>query len=267
MHEIQQIGYFPGYSGDPRYRFSKKYTQRVAVSFDCVETDPDADYRVLVQCEPPKLYIAFAGMVYNAYKNFDLILTYDDRLLQLPNAREFIPVGSWLDDIEIAKTDQISYLMSSKIMTHEHRMRFQLLRDLEKANTLGQFDFFMHRSPPRVDSKNAFFTNAKFHIACENQVMTNMFTEKLLDCFKTYTVPIYYGCTNIGKYFNPKGILAFNTIEEFRHIANTITPDTYQEMLPFVKENHELGKPYWENNVYQRLESTLEKQLNLVLAQ
>jgi hypothetical protein len=142
-----------------------------------------------------------------------------------------------------------------------------IMRRLEKINSIGPFELNWHRSPPRVPSKDPYFANAKFNIACENQVMTNMFSEKLLDCFKTKTVPIYYGCTNIDKYFNPKGIIQFNTIEEFDRIMETLTPEMYDEMLPYIEENYQLAKPYWEKNVYQRIEDEIEKSMSFALEQ
>jgi hypothetical protein len=161
--------------------------------------------------------------------------------------------------------------MSSKINGIDYHMRFMILRWLEQ-NKLQDFDILWHRSPPRVPDKNIFFTNAKFNIACENEVMNNMFTEKLIDCFKTKTVPIYYGCQNIEKYFNPLGIIQFNTIEEFKDIMNTLTPDTYDAMLPYVEENYERSKIYWQKNVYQRIEDIVterffepEQQINFLL--
>jgi hypothetical protein len=267
MHDITQLGYLPGYCGDPRYKFTKQFDQRVAVSFDVVDTDFTADYRVLVQCEPPVLYNAFKDIVYQHYKNFDLVLAYDPQLLELPNAREFIPVGTWVGGIDVDKTDQISYLMSSKIWTGDHRMRFQILREVEGKHKLGNFDFLIHRIPPMVPNKNKFFVNAKFHIVCENQVMDNMFSEKLLDCFKTYTVPIYYGCSNIEKYFNPQGIVKFNTIDEFKHVINTITPGMYQDLMPCLIDNHNRAKPYWEKNIYQRIEDLIQEHITFALAQ
>lgn len=261
MWPIKQIGYLPGYSGDSKYNFTRLFNQRIAVCFDTVDIDDQYDFVVLCQCEPPKLYIRFESMVRQSADKFNLILAYDERLLALPNSQEFIPVGSWVDDIELNKADQISYLMSSKIWTGEHRMRFQILRLLENTKKINQFDFFMHRSPPRIANKNDFFTNAKFHIACENQVMNNMFSEKLIDCFRTRTVPIYYGCTNLGKYFNTKGVLAFNTIEEFEHIVNTLTPDVYDSLQPYIEENYHKARPYWEQSIYQRIEQEVANKL------
>lgn len=261
MFPAQLLGYLPAYGPHGTRKFTKLFPERVVVSFDTVNTDPTADYRVLVQCEPPKLYIKFKDMVYENYQKFNLILTYDDRLLQLPNAEKFLPVSSWINDLPLQKTNQVSYVMSSKILTGEHRMRFMILRRVERLKKLGEFDFIMHRSPPRVPSKEQFFIHAKFNIACENQCMTHMFTEKLLDCFRSRTVPIYYGCTNIEQYFNVMGMLRFNSIEEFDRITQIITPDLYDRMQPYIEENYQRAKPYWEQDVYQRIESIIENKL------
>ena len=264
MHNITVSGYLAGYGVDFTHTFTRQFNQRVSVSFDTVYHDPTADFKVLVQCEPPELYYRFAGMVQSAHKNFDLILTYDDRLLELPNAQEFCPVGSWIsDDLELNKIDQISYMMSSKVYTNAHRLRFMILRRFGHLKKLGQFDFIMHRSPPRIPSKDAFFANAKFNIACENQILPNMFTEKLLDCFRSRTVPLYFGCPNINKYFDPRGVITFQTVDELEHIVNALTPDDYESRLPYIEANYELGRPYWEQTVYQRIENLIAHELGL----
>lgn len=262
MSAINQIGYMPAYGPDSKLRFTKDYPLKISLSVDTVKFDSTADYKVLLQCEPPNLYIKFCGMVYENYQNFDLILSYDDRILKLPNAMEFIPTCSWISDsIQIEKQNQVSFLMSSKINGHAYRMRFMIKKRLERLERLKHFDIMWYRSPPLYPNKDDFFKNAKFNIACENQIMTNMFSEKLLDCFRTYTVPIYYGCMNIEKYFNPKGMILFNTIDEFNNIIDNLHPDMYDEMKPYLLENYELGKIYWEKNIYQRIEDLVDQKL------
>lgn len=256
MYVINQIGYFPAYGIDNQYRFTKQFSKKISVTMDSIVFDRNADINILMQCEPPNLYVDFFGMVEQNHQNFDLILAYDQRILDIPGikAKEFCPIGSWLsNNISIQKTNQISFLMSSKINGYDYHMRFMIMRWFEK-NKIENFELLSHRSPPRIVDKSIFFSNAKFNIACENQVMNNMFTEKLIDCFKTKTIPIYYGCTNVEKYFNPRGIIRFNTIEEFDSIMKNITPNMYDDMLPYVEENYELSRNYWEKTVYQRVE-------------
>ena len=52
-----------------------------------------------------------------------------------------------------------------------------------------------------------------FSIAIENASYETYFTEKLLDCFATGTIPVYYGAPDIGDYFNKDGIIDLS--EEF----------------------------------------------------
>lgn len=40
-----------------------------------------------------------------------------------------------------------------------------------------------------------------YSIAIENDCKENYFSEKFSDCILSWTIPIYYGCPNIGKYF------------------------------------------------------------------
>jgi hypothetical protein len=264
MYKISHLGYLPAYYGNTGYSFTRQFDKRVHVCFDNVDHDATAEYNVLVQCEPPALYQAFAGMVRAAHTNFDLILSYDTRILELPNTIEFCPVGSWIDPrIKLDKQDQISYLMSSKIYTKAQRMRFVIMRRFGHLKQLGPFDFLMHRSPPRVPSKEPFYARAKFNIACENQIMPNMFTEKLLDCFVTKTVPIYFGCTNLERYFDLRGVIQFWTIEQLEHIIATLTPEDYESRLPYIEENYQRARPFWEQNAYQRIENVIAQHLGL----
>lgn len=267
MSTIQLYGYLPAYGPNPPHSFTRAFNRSIVVSCDTLATDENASYKILMQCEPPTLYRDFYGMVMRNWEKFDLILAYDERLLALPNAMEFLPVDSWVDDLDLDKRNQITYIMSSKIWTQEHRMRFMILREVEGKKNLGNFEFKMHRSPPRIDSKNDFYRNAKFNIACENQMMNNMFTEKLLDCFRTLTIPIYYGCLNIPKYFDRRGMIEFDSFNKFKQIVSELTPEHYDEMLPYALENRERARPYWEKNIFQRIEDLVEKQLDFALEQ
>jgi GH15 family glucan-1,4-alpha-glucosidase len=76
-----------------------------------------------------------------------------------------------------------------------------------------------------------------FHIAIENTSMKNAFSEKLIDCFQTRTVPIHYGCPNISDYFNINGVIVVNNLSEIITACNKLTPKTYDDMLPAIEDN------------------------------
>ena len=69
------------------------------------------------------------------------------------------------------------------------------------------------------------------------------------------------------KYFNPKGIIRFNTFEELEHILDNLDPAMYDDMLPYLEENYNLAKPLWEKTIYQRIEDEIEKCMGLNLEQ
>ena len=89
-----------------------------------------------------------------------------------------------------------------------------------------------------TDSKKWIF-NSQFTIAIENTQQDDYFTEKLLGCFISLSVPIYIGCNNISDYFDTRGMIIVNSLQELVNVANSITEETYQKMLPYLKENRE----------------------------
>jgi len=67
--------------------------------------------------------------------------------------------------------------------------------------------------------------NYKYSIAIENCCKENYFSEKFSDCILSWTVPIYYGCPNIDKYF-PKDcyywldIISDDCFDKLEYILN-----------------------------------------------
>ncbi len=83
-----------------------------------------------------------------------------------------------------------------------------------------------------------------FSFAIMNSKMDDYFTEILTDVLATGTIPIWWGTDNIGKYFNPNGIISFNTIEELDVLLPTLTPELYQSKIDAVQENVEKARVY-----------------------
>ena len=69
----------------------------------------------------------------------------------------------------------------------------------------------------------------------------NYFTEKLIDCFRTGTVPIYWGSNSIKEHFDMNGIICFETIDELNSILPTLTSEKYAKMKPAINENYKLS--------------------------
>lgn len=83
-----------------------------------------------------------------------------------------------------------------------------------------------------------------FSVTIENNKQDYYFTEKIIDCFLTGTVPIYYGCPSIGKFFNINGIIVIDSLDDIIRILPTITVDLYNQMKPYIEENYKTAQKY-----------------------
>ena len=82
-----------------------------------------------------------------------------------------------------------------------------------------------------------------FHIGVENVNYNNWYTEKITDAFATKTLPIYWGCPNLGDLgYDERGIIRFSMSDELVKIVNVLTPEMYYERLPYIEYNCEMVK-------------------------
>lgn len=88
-----------------------------------------------------------------------------------------------------------------------------------------------------IQSKREGLDRFAFSIAMENTCEDYYFTEKLIDCFLTCTVPIYWGCPSIGKFFDPEGILSFSTAGELSELVNGLSMKRYYQLRGYVERN------------------------------
>jgi hypothetical protein len=108
------------------------------------------------------------------------------------------------------------------------------------------------------DGKKKWIFTSQFSVAIENTVQRNYFTEKLLGCFETLTVPVYIGCPNISDYFDMRGMLIAKDVSDAIQVINTLTPETYLKMLPYLKKNKERVnyyvnlKKYYVSNFFSK---------------
>ena len=69
-------------------------------------------------------------------------------------------------------------------------------------------------------------------------------TEKLVDCLITGTIPIYWGCPNVGDFFDTDGMIIVNNLEEVQAMVGTLNENEYIKRIEAVKKNLELAKQY-----------------------
>jgi hypothetical protein len=177
---------------------------------------------------------------------FHLVLTHDTELLNRdPKKYAYLPADTnIIEDCSIAiheKSKLTSFIYSQKQFLEGHKMRFSIAQFLNEKNF--DVESFGHGCNP-IEKKAAALKDYCFSIAVENSSADNYFTDKILDCFVTGTVPIYWGCPNVFDYFNKDGILYFTTLEELEVIMNSLSIEKYKQLEAVIAENFEKAQYY-----------------------
>ena len=100
------------------------------------------------------------------------------------------------------KTREISVICSTQSRTPSHRRRLAFVEAL-KSHFGDRLDWYGNGVNPIPEKWDAL-APYRYSIALENQQAPNLITEKLLDCFLTWTHPVYWGAPNAGEFF-PQG--------------------------------------------------------------
>ncbi len=157
-----------------------------------------------------------------------------DEALGVPNARWVPQAGTWIaagDRAIHPKTRVCSFIASSKATTRGHRLR-QEVRARLPASVDAYGRGFVELAK-KVDGLRAH----AFSIAIENCAVDTYFTEKLVDCFLTGTVPVYWGSRAVGRHFDAAGVLAFDDVDELLDVVAGLDLAAYARMRPAVEEN------------------------------
>lgn len=175
-------------------------------------------------------------------RTYDSIFTHNQELINLHPKFKFAPLyGSWITDPKLYdKTKLVSMICSNKLMCTGHQHRLSWAQKFQ-----GKVDFY-GRGFNEIQSKEEGLVDYMFSVAIENASYETYFTEKIQDCFSTGTIPVYYGSPNIGKFFNPDGIINLNDNFDI----SSLTPDLYYDKLDAVKENLEIVKDFSINEDY-----------------
>ena len=174
---------------------------------------------------------------------YETIFTHDQRLLALGDKYKWVPAqGFWIREPKIyEKTKMISMIASNKRMCEGHVKR------LGWVERIGdQLDLY-GRGFSEIADKEEGLCDYMFSVAIENGEYETYFTEKLLDCFATGTIPVYLGAPDVGDHFNKDGII--DLTEEFE-----VSEEIYYSKMDAIKENLEKAKEMevLEDFIYRR---------------
>jgi hypothetical protein len=132
----------------------------------------------------------------------------------------------------INKTKIISAVSSNLTSLQGHKNRFAFINQM-MGHFKNRLDVY-GRGFNEVDDKFDALINYQYSIAIENSHLPRYFSEKIADCFLTYTMPVYYGCSDILDYF-PEDAMILIDIKDYKgsidRIEEAIKSDRYSKNL------------------------------------
>tara|TARA_A100001515_G_scaffold132210_1_gene120481 strand:- start:66 stop:992 length:927 start_codon:yes stop_codon:yes gene_type:complete len=194
-------------------------------------------------------------------KKFDYIVTHDEVLLNRdPKYLKLSSNGSsWIPSVDAKiykKKKLLSHIVSKQNWARGHKLRHIVAKAIK-----GRYEVDMWGSAIKpFETKLDPLKDYMFSITIMNSDNKNYFTETLVDTFRCGTVPIFWGCPNIEDYFNTEGMLIFKTGPELISILDSLSPELYEQKLPYVKENFETAKNHCQvdDQVYKAINGAIK---------
>lgn len=224
---------------------------------------PSGVFRIINVMEP---FSQLKGEMINYFVNhkncYNHIFTYHEDILNgFENSTLSVSPISWVKGrAPETKEFNVSTIVGGKHQVNEHKiegynLRWELFTRINEIKINKKFYLSSHFPVKNInyknhlilgDSKEPLF-DSQFHIAIENTSMS-CFTEKLIDCFQTRVIPIYYGPNDgqrgVSNFFNTKGMFIVNNVSEIIDVCNSLNENTYNSLIDAVEENYNLSMDY-----------------------
>jgi hypothetical protein len=167
---------------------------------------------------------------------------------------------SFLTNTQIPnKIEDISAVISNAFSLEGHRKRYKLMNRL-KGHFKDKLHWFGKGETP-IDDKWDGLAPYKYSIAIENSSHYRYFTEKITDCYLSYTMPIYWGCPNILDYFPKESLIMIEDIDDYKktiyQIENAIENNYFEKGFEKIIEARNLILSKYQ--VFYFLKNWIEK--------
>lgn len=203
---------------------------------------PSENVWVLLQ-EPPNECF---GWWHRAHKVYQKVLTSDASLRgsRYVCSHPAVPwhVNKSYDDLLqcriTEKPRRLSWITSNQGSFQGHRERMEFLHRIRER---VPFALFGRGFYPIEDKWNGL-APFRYSLAIENFQGPYYWTEKLTDCFLSWTLPIYYGCTNIEEFFPAESMIRIDIHDPYvdKQLNDIIRSDLWLKRRDAVSHAREL---------------------------
>lgn len=225
-------------------------------------------------CDPKVVYMMFEAPSYipfNSYSSlhmrqnyFDCVLTWNDNLAKKPKFRHYNlpyrnPTNRYEKRSKFKNKKLLVNISSRKFSSHPDELysaRRKLIKFYDRSypsrfnlygsgwNQPTEIEQKYHGNFDRdrfecycglVDDKISAYHKHRFAVCFENQAnISGWITEKIFDCFRAGTVPIYWGASNVSEYIPEEAFIdfrEFSSIEELHEYISTMGIRKYERYV------------------------------------
>ncbi|EAU52764.1 hypothetical protein OM2255_04530 [Rhodobacterales bacterium HTCC2255] len=192
----------------------------------------------IIIVEPDKIHNKYLFLAFIFNMRFYKIMTKNRNLLNQIRNGSFFYFGSTfiknIDQVDTKKSQLASIIASSNNKLEGHKLRHLIIKkinDLDiNISILGRgYNPFTHKE----DGLKSFM----YSIVIENIKENDYFTEKIVDSCLCNTVPIYWGAPNISDYFDIRGMIICDSLDEIMDALKEINSDDYNSREKWIHKN------------------------------
>lgn len=164
------------------------------------------------------------------------------------------------------KTKKLSWIVGDAMDLPGHIKRWSFLKFIQKDDSLI-IDLY-GKAINFIEDKWDGLAPYRYSIAIENNSGSDCWTEKIADCFLAWSVPIYYGCTNIGNYFPKESFIEIDIDQpmlSLKKINRVLSEDDWEKRIPALEEARKLVLyryqlfPHLSKIIHSRLDQADDK--------
>jgi hypothetical protein len=235
----------------------------IRFTIDAVE---ECDYLVMlnnsmktatkVTCPPHNIWVlmqepyesGFSDWMVEGHEFFSKVLTHhipvDDRKYVASHPAIPWHVNRTFDQLTSCsipeKVKGLSWVIGDAMDLPGHLRRWSFLEAIRRAGL--PIDVF-GKKIQYIEDKWDGLAPYRYTLAIENNSGPDMWTEKLADCFLTWTLPFYYGCTNLEDYFPKESFIRIDITQSeasLDKIRAVMAEDAWEKHLPALEEARNL---------------------------
>ncbi|WP_299048797.1 glycosyltransferase family 10 [uncultured Polaribacter sp.] len=143
-----------------------------------------------------------------------------------------------IDLNDLCKEDTITWVTSNQKSSFGHKKRMEFFEKIKDISYLRMYG----KGFKYIEDKWDALSVSKYSIAFENFESEIYWTEKITDCFLSFTMPIYFGCSTISDFFPKDSFIQLDPKDKHLNLffKEIVESNKYEKNLDAIIESRNL---------------------------